>query len=804
MLTWANEHMLRYADPRACPDCHTTLPVAPESCPACGLPLRGPLVEELFNTLQHADTLLGRLRLQVPASEPEDVAQGQLPLTPAGSSRRRRGIRTVSVPTILLSLGALCLIVAAITFLVVAWSLMGIGGRTGVLVGLTAAAAASGDWLGRRGLRVAAESLTTVALGLVALDVSGAISAGWLGSPGLATSVILVSAGVAVVAASMMARQRLLFAPQVGVALGLWFAALGTAESTEHGLLVAFGATLLIAGVAVVGRAVGARVLEVSAAIAAGLWWLWLLLGGIEEAVTHPTLHSLWVDTNGLPLLGAALLLLLPLTMLPRGSGWARGCVAGAGTLVTLAVAMPALDEDGTAVAATSLAALVAWSGIALALPRAWRAATAGPLALAALPALGFSAALFADAAVRLLTVGRAFEHSVGVRLAAEDAVASPLLLVPMVVALLVAAWVLRSHAVVPVVGAVVPVVGAPLTLLAACATLVSYGVPLALVVAVPAVAALLVGAIVGARTEAVVAAVVLSVVAIGCALPSAGLTAAACAVAVAVGVLLLRSAIPLPGLLVPAAAAGLIWSVAELADVAVDLRALPVLVVCGALAILRPRSETEASAALSGLLASAAAIETATDQPTALAIHLTVAGALVTLSSLVHPDRRLLAWPGGALLALATWVRLADLGVEAPEAYTLPSAVVLVAVALYRIWRTPRAASAALLPGLTLATVPSLLWVLVDPVSPRAVMLGVACFALVLGGAQLRWSAPLVVGALVGGLLVIREVAPYASTLPQWVLIGVAGTALTVVGVTWEHRVLELRRTSAYLGRLR
>jgi acyl dehydratase len=82
--------------------------------------------------------------------------------------------------------------------------------------------------------------------------------------------------------------------------------------------------------------------------------------------------------------------------------------------------------------------------------------------------------------------------------------------------------------------------------------------------------------------------------------------------------------------------------------------------------------------------------------------------------------------------------------------------------------------------------------------------MLGVACFALVLGGAQLRWSAPLVVGALVGGLLVIREVAPYASTLPQWVLIGVAGTALTVVGVTWEHRVVELRRTSAYLGRLR
>jgi hypothetical protein len=35
-------------------------------------------------------------------------------------------------------------------------------------------------------------------------------------------------------------------------------------------------------------------------------------------------------------------------------------------------------------------------------------------------------------------------------------------------------------------------------------------------------------------------------------------------------------------------------------------------------------------------------------------------------------------------------------------------------------------------------------------------------------------------------------------------VLIGLAGTILTVVGVTWEHRILELRRATAYLGRLR
>ena len=259
-----------------------------------------------------------------------------------------------------------------------------------------------------------------------------------------------------------------------------------------------------------------------------------------------------------------------------------------------------------------------------------------------------------------------------------------------------------------------------------------------------------------------------------------------------------------LGGLLLPAASAGLVWSGAEVADVAVDLRAVPVLVVLGLLAIARPRVEVEVSAALAGLVAALASLDVAPDQPTALAIHLTVAGVLVTLSSLVHQERRVLAWPGGALLAAATWVRLADLGVEAPEAYTLPSAVVLVLVALHRLWRMPGASTAALLPGLTLATVPSLLWVLADPVSPRAVLLGVACLGLVLAGAQLRWSAPLAVGGLVGGLLVLREVAPYASEMPQWVLIGLAGTILTVVGVTWEHRLLELRRATSYLGRLR
>jgi len=88
--------------------------------------------------------------------------------------------------------------------------------------------------------------------------------------------------------------------------------------------------------------------------------------------------------------------------------------------------------------------------------------------------------------------------------------------------------------------------------------------------------------------------------------------------------------------------------------------------------------------------------------------------------------------------------------------------------------------------------------------VSLRAALLGVACLGLVLVGARLRWGSPLVVGSVAGGLLVLRELAPYAVATPQWILIGAAGTLLTVIGVTWERRLRDLQLGLTYLGRLR
>ena len=146
-----NGHMTRYADPTRCPDCRAALPPTPEQLPRPARSrCRDPLIHELFRTLEHADSLLvlrPRRRPQSRAPALPTPADPRTPRpSPAADSARRRFPRSCS------GLGALCLLVAAITFLALAWALMGIGGRTLVLVGLTATAGVLGTWLARRGL----------------------------------------------------------------------------------------------------------------------------------------------------------------------------------------------------------------------------------------------------------------------------------------------------------------------------------------------------------------------------------------------------------------------------------------------------------------------------------------------------------------------------------------------------------------------------------------------------------------------------------------------------------------------------
>jgi cell division protein FtsW (lipid II flippase) len=188
------------------------------------------------------------------------------------------------------------------------------------------------------------------------------------------------------------------------------------------------------------------------------------------------------------------------------------------------------------------------------------------------------------------------------------------------------------------------------------------------------------------------------------------------------------------------------------------------------------------------------------------VAAYLTLAGAAVSAMALVREERRHVAWPGGALLAMATWVRLWDVGVRVPEAYTLPSAVALGAVGLIHLRRRPGSSTmTALTPGLALALVPSLLWTFREPFEIRSVLLGAGCLALLLAGLRVNWTAPVVYAATAGILLVLRLAAPFVdAAVPRWVLIGVAGAVLIGMGVTWERRLQEARQLTGYVRELR
>ncbi|SDC25154.1 SCO7613 C-terminal domain-containing membrane protein [Nocardioides lianchengensis] len=786
---------MRFYDPTRCPDCGAELPAPPahaDACPACDLRLTGQTAVQLQSALRYADQLLAQLR------RPAPVAAAPYP-APAVAAPVSRGPRVSSVPAVLLGLGALCLLVAAMVFLAVAWSWLGVGGRTAVLVGLTAGSGAAGLLLGGRGLRVAAEALSVVALGLVLLDVAGAGRAGWLGTHAGGVPPEAYGVALAVAGLLLLAHPLRLVAPQLAVGAGLGTVVAAQAADGDQVRLILLAGVLSYAALAWLGRLLVARALPWVALAGGALCWTALLVTGLLVAADHPSLRSLWLGGGAVTLLAAAALLALPVAFLPTLRPLLLGCLALAATVLTGVLLLPAVDESATVQLLAAAAASLGWSAAAVVLPRRWREPVLPSVVLLALPLASAVLTLAGEAAVRATTLGAPFTQDAQVRLAPSVGDPHPVVLLAAAVALLAAGLAGLPAAERP---RLLRWAAAPLALLA-LATVALTAVPLALVVLVLAVLGLIALLVRGPGPAAV--GLGLLVAAVLVALPSAALTTgAAVSLAAAAGLLALRADATsrvLGGAGLPPAVATVIWAGGEVAGLDPTYRSLLVLVVVAALAVPRPRPEVEVAALLAALAAAAGGIHTSTE----LAVHLTLAGGLVTTSALLHRDRRLLAWPGGLLLAAATWVRLAEIGVVAPEAYTLPSALALVAVGLHRLLRHPDSdTSTALLPGLGLATVPTLAWVLADPIGPRAVLLGAGCLALVLLGARLRWSAPLMVGAVVGSVVVLREAAPYLAETPQWVLIGTAGALLTVVGVTWERRVVELRRAGTYVGRLR
>ena len=130
--------MSRLIDTTICPDCRGALDAA-ATCTGCGLHLAGPLAGQLWTAMVSADRLVEQLRVQPSASRSPDVPiapHAPAPAPPVAPARASR-LPAASVPVVLLCLGALCLLVAAVVFIAVTWSVLGLTGRTLVLLGVT-------------------------------------------------------------------------------------------------------------------------------------------------------------------------------------------------------------------------------------------------------------------------------------------------------------------------------------------------------------------------------------------------------------------------------------------------------------------------------------------------------------------------------------------------------------------------------------------------------------------------------------------------------------------------------------------
>lgn len=858
--------MTRYADPRRCPDCRGPIGHDDLACPTCGLPLRGTTAAELFNVLTTADALLSQLRttakvgaarVPVGAGIPDagapagQKAQGEpgsdtwvpsglrLDLPESGASRRH-GLSAASVPKILLGLGAICLLVAALVFLAVTWSSMGVGARTATLLGFTAVTAALAAWMCRRDLRGAAEALSLVSLGLLTMDLFGARAADWFGdlsTPGFMVGLGAVLAGAGAGAALLARRTPVsaLTAPELVSGVGVGVLAVGLAEldGDRTGLLLVL-ATVLAGALTWAAARVRLRFTAALAGAVTVLVWFGLLFHALEAA-SEASFAALWgrgevVELLATSALAGAVVLVRDLATAARVAAGALGM-----TVLAVALAIPAFDETGTAVTLTGVAVLLGAGAAAWLLPRPWGLTAVLTQVVAAVGVIVALAATAADVAGRLgeVTVASWSGRPGDVLPAAASGLPAPWLAPVVVVTLLLTgASLTRASATLDdVVSAVTDVrLGAGLLAAAAVVTLAAYPVPVWTVLL--ALLVLTAGFLAWWSARPAAAALVLAgvflagAVAVG-AYEEWFTVAATTSALVAAALVHLRASrletAAVAGALAPAALAGDAWTWGALVDAAGTWTALAGLLLLAATALtlhLYPAGWWRcgsATAARTGVEAGAAAVAVPLGlagvlsagtgaEATWTAVYLTVAGAAVVAMSLVRSDRRQLTWAGSALLVLASWVRLADLGVNEPEPYTLPAALALVVVGALRLRRDPDADTVgAVGPGLTLALVPSLLWVLDDPMTLRGLVLGAACLVLVLVGLRGRWSAPLVIGAAVGGVLVVRMAAPYVdAAVPRWVLIGAAGALLIATGVTWERRLQEARHMVGYVRSLR
>lgn len=814
------------------------------TCPRCGFDLGSVEAQRLWGLFVEADRLVaeGRARQQVGATTPAAAAATtpatgttSLPSAPTPTPAPAPA-RTWSTGSILLGLGAVCLVVAGIIFATVAWGSLGVLGRAAILLVVTALVGLAARWATRRGLDNTAEALWAVFLGFVTVDLLAAVAEGLFGlewSDFALVSVVwtgvLVGAGVAIVRSSEAPLGRRLVSPQLVAGLAPYVSApavmvrLGDlGEGADLWFWAAAAALVLPLVVVAVGHRTGLR------------WMLWpsallsLLLAVVLVALAIDASQAgspVLGPTEALPTIVLAALAVGGAVVVPRLRVWLTAfAVSAALYLVGVAAQGAAWSADVVTSAAgltavAVLVALLAWFVVReddWSLGTRWAAVAGGTAALLWCGAVALSNAERADEAGWFSS-----PSDVWVRPNELDitegwwvlAVAVPV----------IAAWLATTRWPAPRLAP--PEWRVPVALVAAGAAVVTAVGSSTLPFLVHAVVLVVVGAALAVALRKALwgfAIVPVGVVALAMVVVPLGGPVTAWAWGIAAAGALVCAVVgleepPGPRRAISAAAAGLtafaivatVAQVADLADVAPGAWGPIVVGVAAGLLLLTlaldelPWHRTAVEVVVAATLLVTVVREG--DDLGLVSLLLTIGAVASAVVGLLDDDRTHLRWVAAGLTGAAWVARLAASEVETVEAYTAPFAVAVLVAGWWHLRSHPESRTwVALTPGLLLAFLPSLPQALEDPTSLRALLLGLVAAASLAAGLVLRWGAPVIAGAAVLLVLVLANVGPTALGLQRWILIAIAGLILLVVGTTWEKRVAEGRALLVRIAALR
>ncbi|WP_330243861.1 MULTISPECIES: SCO7613 C-terminal domain-containing membrane protein [unclassified Streptomyces] len=789
--------------------------------------------------------------LQPPATPPAAPPGRPAPAPFAPSFPSAPPVPPRSAQNVLLTLGGLLLMIAAIAFTLVSWGQMGIGGRSAVLALVTVAALAAPAALLRRGLSSTAESLGALALVLMVLDAYAlhrvaAPDTGGLGFASAASAVLAVLWAAYGLALDKLRLPLPMAAVSVQFTLVLWAWAVGAQASVFGGALLLTAA--LDCAIALRGKGVAMRVTATVGGCLTGTAGLLVALvlsvmAGAPAAAVAP----------GALLLAGAAVALFGVWRAPKEFAVAGGLLAGLAVVAGVGGVLRAGAAEDWSVPVYLLCGLVLLAAVRAPLPRPagrgvlW--ASGVVVAGSVLSAVPVAAMTLVGPVSRLTAVwSGAPEGRARGALGLEGVEWSQLSTAPvmlLVVAGLTGAayrwwtWCVRTAGAVVSPGTARPgAAGASALVLGWTGLLVlpvALDAPYAVAVAVQSVlvAALLAVTVRGVRRgadpvapAALVCAVIGAVSAgalslavepatygvFGALLVLFGAAAVgmrADAATAARGARLMQAVPACAAVMCAMALAGALGASLELAT----YRAAPLMLVVPTVTVLLGARLRGAPSALpvelTGAVAGAVAVAMALPDAPFLALILALCGVLAAGTAVRAERRPAAGYLAMVLFVLATWVRLSASDVSAPEAYTLPVTVPALVVGVLRRRRDPAASSwTAYGAGLAATLVPSLFAAWVDPSWVRPLLLGVAALVITLAGARLRLQALLLLGGAVLALDALHELAPYViqvvGALPRWLPPALAGLLLLVVGATYEHRLRDARRLKDALGRMR